>query len=176
VVFQGIEAFDGGIAREANVSAITSGGSGSHSAKSLPRAQTAIPLSTSDYVNTDQLSAAEDTPRRATGKGKNVLGREHPDILESIHDPAVLPQGESEVAGETFQRALNGRENGVEGEHPDNLDSVLSLASFLLDRGKYKAAEVMLQRAVEVSEKVLGNEHPKTRAIIRGLALCRGLN
>jgi len=83
VVFQGINTFDGGIAREANVSAITSGGSRSHSAMSLPQAQTAIPLSTSDYVNTDQLSAAEDTPRRPT---KNVLGREHPNILESIHD------------------------------------------------------------------------------------------
>jgi hypothetical protein len=56
-----------------------------------------------------------------------------------VHDTAdtLLPQGEYEVEGETFQRALGGRENGVEGEHPDNLDSILYLSSSLLGRGKY---------------------------------------
>lgn len=134
----------------------------------LPQAQTAIPPSTSDFVNMDQLSGAEDTHRRATDKGEKVLGREHPNILESVHDPVdtLLPQGECEVAGGTFQQVLSRRENGEEGEYPDNLDSILYPSSSLLGRGKYRAAEALLRRTVEVSERVLGNEHPKTRAII----------
>jgi hypothetical protein len=175
VVFQGIETFSGGIAREADTSVITSGESGSRSAMSLPQAQTAISLSTSNYVNIDQLSAAEDTSRRATDKGEKVLGREHLDILESVHDPADtllrMRSGGRDLSTST-QRERKWSRRGT----TDNLDSILSLASFLLGRGKYKAAEEMLRRAVEVSEKVLENEHPKTRAIIRGLTLCRELN
>ena len=45
------------------------------------------------------------------------------------------------------------------------------MASLYMAQGKYKEAEPLLKRALEIREKALGPEHPDTTARLNNLAV-----
>jgi len=47
-------------------------------------------------------------------------------------------------------------------EHSSTLTSMINLAGVFDSQGKYQAAEEMYRRALELTEKTLGPEHPST--------------
>jgi tetratricopeptide (TPR) repeat protein len=49
--------------------------------------------------------------------------------------------------------------DGAGMEDPDTLKSTLHIGTSLISLGRFKEAEEILKRAVEVSKKVLGEEH-----------------
>jgi hypothetical protein len=54
-------------------------------------------------------------------------------------------------------------------EHPDTLTSANNLAASLADQRKHAEAEEMLQAALEVSRRVLGDAHPRTLTMAESL-------
>ena len=52
------------------------------------------------------------------------------------------------------------RKKVLGAEHPDTLSSMGNLARIYQAQGRYKEAESLFQSTVQISEKVLGYEHP----------------
>ncbi len=104
---------------------------------------------------------------------EQVLGPEHPDILGSLNNLALLyrKQGKYEQAEPLYQRALTTRERVLGPEHPDTLSTVNNLAHLYHSQGKYEEAEPLYQRALETRERVLGPEHPDTAQTLGNLAV-----
>jgi tetratricopeptide (TPR) repeat protein len=114
---------------------------------------------------------AEAMHRRALKTWEKVLGREHPDALNSVSNLglALSSQGKYEEAEAMHRRALEGYEEVFGGEHPHTLASVNNLGSVLDSQGKYEEAEAMHRRALEARQKVLGHEHPDTLTSVSNL-------
>jgi Tfp pilus assembly protein PilF len=55
--------------------------------------------------------------------------------------------------------------------HPETATTLNNLAMLLQGQGECAAAEPMFQRALEISEKVLGPEHPDTLISFNNQAL-----
>jgi tetratricopeptide (TPR) repeat protein len=104
---------------------------------------------------------------------EKVLGKRHPDTLESINCLAtVLHEQRKYMETENlYQQVLKDRREILGNEHPDTLTSVSNLASVLRDQTRYEEAEQMNRRALEGREKVLGAEHPDTLTSVSILAL-----
>ncbi|OCK89205.1 purine and uridine phosphorylase [Cenococcum geophilum 1.58] len=71
---------------------------------------------------------------------KKVLGREHPDTLNSMNNLAVVlgNQGKYEEAEQIFRQTLELKEKVLGREHPDTLISMNNLAGELGSQGKYE--------------------------------------
>ncbi|KAG1672938.1 hypothetical protein FOA52_012383 [Chlamydomonas sp. UWO 241] len=69
-----------------------------------------------------------------------------------------------------LQLALAIRQEEMGAEHPDTQDSLSSLASRLLQKGKVDECEQLLRRVLAARQKALGAEHPDTLSILNDLA------
>jgi len=100
---------------------------------------------------------AEEMNRRALEGREKVLGQDHPDTLNSVHDLASVLQyqGRYDQAEEMNRRALEGREKVPGQDHPDTLASASDLALTLQYQGKYEKAE-------NINRTVLGREEKAT--------------
>ncbi len=54
------------------------------------------------------------------------------------------------------------QEKALGSEHPDVAVSLNNLAGLYYGQGKYKQAEPLYIRSLEIYEKVFGSEHPRT--------------
>ncbi len=101
-----------------------------------------------------------------------MLGKEHPDTLDSIDSLAVLyqSQGRYSEAEPLYKQALQLREKVLGKEHPDTLDSIDGLAGLYQSQGRHSEAEPLYKQALQLREKVLGKEHPDTLTSINNLA------
>ena len=109
------------------------------------------------------------TMRRAK---ERVLGREHPDTLNSVNNLAgpYEAQGRYGEAEPLYKRGLAASERVLGKEHPDTLNSVNNLAFLYQAQGRYGEAEPLYKRALEGYERVLGREHPDTLNSVNNLA------
>jgi hypothetical protein len=69
---------------------------------------------------------------------KRVLGDEHPDTLNSMHDLAgtYASQGRWKEAEELQVQAMQTRKRVLSDEHPDTLKSIISLAETYASQGR----------------------------------------
>ena len=101
-----------------------------------------------------------------------MLGKEHPDTLDSVSNlaNAYQAQGRYGEAEPLFKRALEARERLQGKEDTDTLICAGRLASLYQAQGRYGEAEPLFLRAVEGYEQGKGKEHPSTLLSINSLA------
>ncbi|WP_238178440.1 CHAT domain-containing tetratricopeptide repeat protein [Calothrix sp. 336/3] len=103
---------------------------------------------------------------------EKVLGKEHPDVANSLNSLAALyySQGNYSKAELLLVRSLAIREKVLGGEHPDVAGSLNSLAALYYFQGNYSKAEPLYVRSLAIFEKVLGKEHPNVAQSLNNLA------
>ncbi|MBZ3875696.1 Kinesin light chain 1 [Sciurus carolinensis] len=110
-------------------------------------------------------------------------GYEIPARLRTLHNLVIqyASQGRYEVAVPLCKQALEDLEKTSGHDHPDvaTMLNILALVAATLNnlavlygkRGKYKEAEPLCKRALEIREKVLGKDHPDVAKQLNNLAL-----
>ncbi|KAI0451044.1 hypothetical protein F5B21DRAFT_393516 [Xylaria acuta] len=124
------------------------------------------------YAMLGKYSKSEQLYRKTLELKEKVLGKEHPDTLESMNNLAnVLQyQGNYEEAKGMFRQVLELKEKVLGKEHPSTLSSINNFANVLQYQGNYEEAKEMFRQALELKEKVLGKEHPSTLSSINNFA------
>ncbi|KAK8130828.1 kinesin light chain [Apiospora sp. TS-2023a] len=120
-----------------------------------------------------RYSEAEEMHRETLALRETVLGREHPDTLDSMNNLALVlsSQGKYSEAEEMHRETLALKETVLGREHPDTLSSMNNLALVFDSQGKDSEAEQMHQETLALRETVLGREHPDTLDSMNNLAL-----
>jgi serine/threonine protein kinase/tetratricopeptide (TPR) repeat protein len=111
--------------------------------------------------NRGNKDKAERLYRQSLAIREKVLGREHPDVAESLSGLAgALSLKRIEEAERLAKRSLSIREKALGENHPDVAESLSSLAEVILDIGKPSEVESYLRRAITIRETSLGQTHP----------------
>jgi tetratricopeptide (TPR) repeat protein len=107
---------------------------------------------------------AEVIERQVLKTSIKVLGREHPDTLNSIMSIGSLlrKQGKSKEEEEIKKRELTTKLRVLGHTHPGTLTAKNNLGLMLMDQGKYEEGEAMYKQILAISQKVHGPEHPHT--------------
>ena len=104
---------------------------------------------------------AERLYRQSLAIREKVLGRDHPDVAESLSGLAgVLSLKRIDEAAALARRSLSIREKALGENHPDVAESLSRLVEVTLETGKPSEIESNLRRAVSIRETSLGQEHP----------------
>jgi len=100
---------------------------------------------------------------------EKVLGAEHPETAQSLHNLGRLLQDQGDLAGALpyYERALAIREKVLGAEHPDTAISLNDFGALLQSQGDLAGARSYYERALAVFEARLGPDHPNTK-IVRG--------
>ncbi len=111
--------------------------------------------------NRGDKDKAERLYRQSLAIREKVLGREHPDVAESLSGLAgVLSLKRIDEAERLAKRSLSVREKALGGNHPDVAESLTRLAEVTLEIGKPSEIESHLRRAIAIREGSLGQSHP----------------
>ncbi|GLB39581.1 putative patatin-like phospholipase [Lyophyllum shimeji] len=104
---------------------------------------------------------------------KRMLGKDHPDTLESIGDLALtyLSQGRFKEAEKLGVEVVEARKQVLGNDRSDMLTSIANLALTYQSQGRFEEAERLGVEVVEASKQVLGKDHPDTLISIANLAL-----
>jgi tetratricopeptide (TPR) repeat protein len=105
----------------------------------------------------------------------DILGQVHPAIglvskLAWFLLRFLMEYGQQK---EILQKLNDGSEQVLEATHPDTASSLNNLAKLYNEQGRYREAEPLLARSIEIAEKALGANHPHTEAYIRNFELMR---
>ncbi len=104
---------------------------------------------------------AERLYRQSLAIREKILGREHPDVAESLTGLAgVLSLRRIDEAERLARRSLSVREKALGENHPDVAESLSRLAEVTLEIGKPSEIESHLRRAITIRETSLGQAHP----------------
>jgi len=100
------------------------------------------------------------------------LGREHPNVAQSLNNLAELyqAQGNYSQAQPLYQRSLAIREKALGKEHPNVAQSLNNLAELYQAQGNYSQAQPLYQRSLAIREKALGKEHPDVATSLNNFA------
>jgi serine/threonine protein kinase/tetratricopeptide (TPR) repeat protein len=108
--------------------------------------------------NRDQ---AERRYRQSLAIREKILGKDHPDVAESLNGLAgVLALKQIGNAEEMARRSLSIREKALGENHQDVAESISTLVEVTIDIGKPKEIESYLRRAITIRETTLGESHP----------------
>jgi len=101
-----------------------------------------------------------------------VLGREHPDTLNSMANLATTynSQGRWMEAEELELQVMESHKMILGQEHPHTLTAMGSLASIYSKQGRWKETEKLEVQIMETFKKVLGQENPDTLTCMENLA------
>jgi len=109
-----------------------------------------------------QLKEAESLCRRALVIREQVLGRDHPEVAQSLNDLAIIY-----IALKKFEqveplclRALSIQEQALGSDHPDVAVTLNDLGMLYYLQGRYEGIEPLYQRALSIFESRLGPTHP----------------
>ncbi|KAK8092124.1 uncharacterized protein PG998_015137 [Apiospora kogelbergensis] len=124
------------------------------------------------YSLLGKYAEAEEMCRQTLGLTETVLGREHPDTLDSMNNLAVVldSQGKYAEAEQMHRETLGLRETVLGREHPNTLDSMNNLAIILDNQGKHEEAAQKQSQAFVGYKRVLGEGHPRTLMSMNNLA------
>ena len=113
------------------------------------------------YTGLGLYQDAEPLMDSALREREKVLGPDHPDVAESVHDLAFLYwlQGRYAEAEPLFKRALAVRERALGPDHPGTASTLHDLAYVCWLQGRSAEAEPLFKRALEVRERILGPDH-----------------
>jgi tetratricopeptide (TPR) repeat protein len=104
---------------------------------------------------------AERLYRQSLAIREKILGKENPDVAESLSGLAgVLSLKRIDEAERLARRSLSIREKALGENHSDVAESLSRLAEVTLDIGKPSEIESYLRRAIAIRETSLGQEHP----------------
>jgi tetratricopeptide (TPR) repeat protein len=138
------------------------------------------------YVNMGDYAKAEPLLQRALKILEKAAGPEHPVTALSLNNLAMLYDKMRDYvkAEPLYQGALKINEKALGPEHPDTAISLnnlmtlyLSMGDYVeaeyprLQRAAYAKAEPLYQRALKITEKTLGPDHPATGTSLNNLAL-----
>ena len=105
---------------------------------------------------------AESLYRQSLSIREKVLGRDHPDVAQSLSGLAsALSSKRIAEAERLARRSLSIREKALGENHPDVAESLSSLTEVILEIGKPSEVESYLQRAITIRESSLGRSHPQ---------------
>jgi tetratricopeptide (TPR) repeat protein len=101
------------------------------------------------------------------------LGREHPDVAESLNSLGVLYllQGRYSEAEPLFLRALEFRKQLLDNEHPSVAESLNDLALLYSFQGRYSEAEPLFLQSLEIRKHLVGEAHHDVTEILHRVAL-----
>ncbi|QIR41386.1 tetratricopeptide repeat protein [Tolypothrix sp. PCC 7910] len=119
-----------------------------------------------------KYSAAIPLAERALAIREKVLGKEHPNVAQSLNNLAELyrVQGSYAKAEPLYLRSLAILEKVLGKEHPNVAQSLNNLAELYRVQGSYAKAEPLYLRSLAILEKVLGKEHPNVATSLNNLA------
>jgi serine/threonine protein kinase len=115
-------------------------------------------------VSTDrgELETGEAFYRRSLGIRRAVLGEMHPLTPTTMIAVAAVRRrlGDYDAAESLLREALDLRRRIFAGDHPDIAESMLRLASLLMEnRGRLDEAETLFRDALAMQRRVLGDRH-----------------
>ncbi|XP_006765945.1 PREDICTED: kinesin light chain 1 [Myotis davidii] len=128
------------------------------------------------YASQGRYEVAVPLCKQALEDLEKTSGHDHPDVATMLNILAlvyrlVLPLSfispATEYSGASFQRP----EKTLGKDHPAVAATLNNLAVLYGKRGKYKEAEPLCKRALEIREKVLGKDHPDVAKQLNNLAL-----
>jgi tetratricopeptide (TPR) repeat protein len=110
--------------------------------------------------------------KQLTADFEQLLGREHPDTLNSRNSLAAAYQlaGQHAVAIPIFESTLAARERALGPDHPGTLTSRHNLAAAYHLAGSAAEAIPLFELALAARDRVLGPDHPSTLTSRAGLA------
>jgi tetratricopeptide (TPR) repeat protein len=104
---------------------------------------------------------AEGFYRRSLAMREKVLGKDHPDVAESLSGLAlVISLKDIGKAEEMARRSLGIREKALGENDPAVAESLSALVEVTLDIGKPSEIDSYLKRAIAIRENSLGQSHP----------------
>jgi serine/threonine protein kinase len=108
--------------------------------------------------NRGNKDKAERLYRQSLAIREKVLGREHPDVAESLSGLAgALSLKRIEEAERLAKRSLSIREKALGENHPDVAESLSSLTEVILEIGKPSEVESYLRRAITIRDETRGH-------------------
>jgi tetratricopeptide (TPR) repeat protein len=131
--------------------------------KTLENAETARTICALARLNQGRgiKDKAERLYRQSLAIREKVLGRDHPDVAESLSGLAgVLSLKRIDEAERLARRSLGIREKALGENHPDVAESLSRLVEVTLETGKPGEVESNLRRAITIRENSLGQGHP----------------
>ncbi|KAI0895108.1 hypothetical protein F4806DRAFT_469907 [Annulohypoxylon nitens] len=116
------------------------------------------------YYKLGKYNEAERLYLQTLDLRKQVSGKEHPSILNSMNNlgNVFYDQGKYEEAKQIYLQTLDLRKQALGKEHPHTLDSIHSLGSVFYEQGKYEEAEQIHRQTLDLRKQALGKEHPHT--------------
>jgi serine/threonine protein kinase/tetratricopeptide (TPR) repeat protein len=131
--------------------------------KTLENAETARTICALARLNHGRgiKDKAERLYRQSLSIREKVLGRDHPDVAESLSGLAgVLSLKRIDEAERLARRSLSIREKALGENHPDVAESLSRLVEVTLETGKPGEVESNLRRAITIRENSLAQGHP----------------
>ncbi|GLB39599.1 putative patatin-like phospholipase [Lyophyllum shimeji] len=103
---------------------------------------------------------------------KQMLGKDHPDTLQSIANLALTywSQGHFKEAEKLGVEVVEAMKQVLGKDHPNTLKSIANLAETYRSQGRFKEAENLKVEVVEARKRLLGKDHPDTLTGIANLA------
>ncbi len=105
-----------------------------------------------------RFTQAETVLRKALDVAKQILGPEHPDVAENLHDLASLyfDKGMYILAESLFKQALAIREKTLGEAHPDLAVNLNDLGGLYHAQGKFVQSELLYTHALEMWQRIAG--------------------
>jgi CHAT domain-containing protein len=112
------------------------------------------------YLAKSDLQKGEQAAKRSLEVREKALGKDHPDVAESLGTVAAIAQAKSDygAAEPLYQRALKIREQELKEDHICVAQSVNQLAGLYKDMAAYSKAEPLYQRALTIRTSKLGEQ------------------
>jgi tetratricopeptide (TPR) repeat protein len=113
-----------------------------------------------ELYNAGRYAEAIPIAQRLLAIDEKALGRDHPDVAQSLNNLSLLyvRQGRYADTEPLLQRALAIEEKALGRDHPDVATTLNNLASVYESQGRYADAEPLHKRALAIREKALGRE------------------
>jgi tetratricopeptide (TPR) repeat protein len=104
---------------------------------------------------------------------RQLLGENHPDTLQSMHDLAFICEelGDLQRAHQLFQQTLAARRRVLGEDHPATLATMNGLALTRRDLGDLQGAQHLFEETLAARRRVLGEDHPDTLWTMNSLAV-----
>ncbi|MEP7367175.1 MAG: serine/threonine-protein kinase [Acidobacteriota bacterium] len=119
----------------------------------------------------NQLDEAEKLVRGAMAQGRRVLGETHPDVFNYRNLLATILQakGERAAAESEYTSVIDGATARLGPNHSDVVFYRMSLASLWEQTGRLRQAETVYRQSLEVLQRTLGEEAPRTQLAMAGV-------
>jgi tetratricopeptide (TPR) repeat protein len=127
------------------------------------------------YYSKDRIlyTLAEMFFLRSLSIREHRLGRDHPDVAQSLNNLATLyiSQGHYLDAETLFIRSLSISENSLGLDHLNVSTCLNNLAELYRNQSRYAEAERLFVRSLSILEKQLGTDHPEVAVNLNNIAL-----